>query len=356
MHNILDFFSVYHEPSKSPQTIHEKVAPTKLSELYNLGNVGTLQLLKKFKFNGQLFIHGPVGCGKTTITRLFLEHKKTPVIWYDASFIKRSQNYNDNGYIVIDNLESLSDFVSIRDLPMGRVIFICNTEKSLRFKDVIKKSQTIVFKSPQIKQLQTYLLGHVCQFEEYVNIRPELVLSVARSSRGDVRLALTSLDSRFEMIKDIHMDIFDVFKMGIKNSFGEEFLSYATDESIVLSNILYENAPRMSTDIDTIADVYESLSISETFIGNEYHIYTSIVGPMKKLKLPTKLNYGNVWSKISNARIKQAKITTLLTILDFKRCFLQQVDLGILRKLYSLPDLKKMGFDKNQINLIMSLI
>ena len=354
MYNIIDFFSGTIEKTKEPSTFEEKIRPQKLNDLSNLGNSMLIKEIKKFSFVENVFVTGPVGCGKTLAVKLILEDLKIKYICYDSSTLKKKQDFNLNGKILIDNLESLSDFMSVSDLPQKNMIFICNEEKIIRFKDLLQKCKVFTFKKPSVKQLQTYLLN----VSQILDTPIETVLDIAKKTNGDIRLSLTSLEINLAVTKDIHMDIFDVFRMGIQKYACEEFYLHASDESLVISNILFENLCSLSSDIDTISDAYEALSSSESFIGLPYHFFISVVWSFSilKAKVPAKLNYGNVWSKISNSRIKQTKINNLLMFLTFRRCFLSQIELGCIKKILTKKQMKENEIDKNQINLLMSLM
>ena len=301
--SILSFVNV-RAPPKRINSLEDKIQPTTLEQFYKLGNITNINEIFKHSFSQCLFIHGKPGCGKTLCVRRVLEARNIQYQYIDANNIRTTSFTHD--YRVIDNLECEID---ISKIMSPKTIFICCSNKIFKYQNTISECKCMRFNSPTAHQLYDFLT--LVNIYEDLKRPDEEIVRIAKSVNGDIRFAIKSIEVGIPMFKDIQTDLFDIFKKASRDPFNNEHI--ITPDSIVLSNILHENIPKFNITMEEMSLSLDSMSLSEQFQGTPYHSFLSLITPFHIIgKSPKCISYGNIWSKISNAKIKKNRINSFL--------------------------------------------
>lgn len=338
--NILDFFCV---KSKLAETGLERDSmPTTLGEMFNF-KTDNIKIIKQKINSNSIFIYGGHGTGKTITTRLVLENKKIPYQFYDASCLHKNSEYNPMFRTVIDNLETVSNY-NHPLFPSKGVIFICSTEKAIKYKTIMQKSDVIEFTPPS----EQCILRYVTHLNKHFSLNKNLSQrrQIASQCNGDIRCAIKCLETNiietkhsFKTLKDIFSDLID--KKCEINDF----------ETHSLTNLFHENLPTMTSDIENLDTICDNLSISDYFENSEFHGYISL-GLVDTLEHPKTVETSRLWSTISNNKIKYIKLKNIMFKLFLKRCFLTIHEFAYITKILNKKELQKHGFTTIDINTL----
>jgi ATPase family associated with various cellular activities (AAA) len=215
------------------------------------------------------------------------------------------------------------------------VICICNTTRSGKILDILKVSDHVEFKRPP-KQKVIHFFKNVINKE---NLKIDNVEKLVDMYQGDIRQTFLNLwrggsTTTKGTFKDVSFDTDDCmsyfFSKGSSIDTAQCLRLFYTDSSL-LPILIFENYPDASKDIHSIANVADSLSISDTFdhyiFANQCWDMTDYVGaagcayPVITLKEGAGSGEANtfrqskVWSKISNMHSKMIQCKELFATL-----------------------------------------
>lgn len=350
--DILDYFGVHNNNNNkhnvtivnnADDSLIDKYAPRKLAEF--MGNYKQIQEIQNwFSVNKRgLFVVGPVGCGKTTLVRLACEqygkhafvmnasHKRTRKELYD--YYNRIKHFTHNGIFIIDDTETFigkNENVSISELSKWvscegtvNIIFIANSIYINKLSAIVSAcTKTIYIEYPPTKLLFSRCLD-ICERESIDLSDCDMKkLKKMIESQREPRMVINSLrllDVVYDVEKDVHMDIYDVYRTMIEpNDDFQKKLRYFQTDAGTIPIIFQENyidaegistqALRHVSDTMSLADVYHKhmfMSISSTCLDTyaclscifpEYYYCNTNIKTSKMYKTP---RFGLIWTKQS---------------------------------------------------------
>lgn len=339
-----DFVDDSHRHKKG-LTIAERHAPSKLSEF--LGNYKQIQEIDQWfsspvNTNG-LLVAGPTGCGKTTLVSLACKkygknayvldssHKRTRKEMND--FFQKVKHFTNNGIIVIDDMETLvskSDSASMSELskwPLAentiRVIYVTNSVYLNKMSAISTVCKTIHVEFPT----STALFSHCLRIAETEDIelsdtqlvRLKEMIALQREPRSVIN-NLLMIDCVYNSSKDIHMDIYDTYRILLDSDASlDKKLRYFAVDSGTIPIIFQENyvdfAHSMSD--EDLVDISRSMSIADVYHKKMFTLCSTVcvdtygclscVFPImythpdiKKDKVYKSPRFGLIWTKQSS--------------------------------------------------------
>ena len=278
--------------------LYEKYRPTRLDDM--LGQEHIIQAVKlsvmKDKQGIQPFPHtafvGPPGCGKTTMAHAIANELNLPLTEVNASDERRLAD-------VREKIKPMSKFLTRQIIYLGeadnidgdaqqalrriiettpRATFIMSLNREWKIIDPIK-SRFVWFR---FKPLDNLLIGkrilEICQREGIIieEKDKEPLMSLVKESRGDMRRALTILESSITPDKRLSAFAIEGFK---RQNFAGKALQLAVSGS-------FEQARK------AVEDAYLQASLNPSFVIED--LYSAIdtlteVTPEVKIRLYSKL-------------------------------------------------------------------
>ena len=332
----------------------EKYRPKKGNEI--IGNKEALSDLRRHIGNYKkraILIYGPSGIGKTIAVKVIANELNFEVIELNASDARDEKNINSvlgeavkqrslfskGKIILVDELDGINNkdrgfvkailnLIEISDYP---IVMIANELKNPALSQLKRKSIAIKFEP--ISAAETYNLLSKIARHETVNIEDSLLKTLSYLSGGDIRGAITDLQSlsfskeikkadldtlgsrnKLELISNALIKIFKSSDMNIASS-ALSNISEDIDECFLW---LEENIPNEYKKPDDLARAYDALSLADVYRGrirNRQHwrflvyansLATSGIALAKKQKYSHIVKY-NRSSRILNMWIAKSR-------------------------------------------------
>jgi replication factor C large subunit len=202
--------------------LSEKMRPSKISRM--IGNeearLEAAKWLKNWSLGSKpLLLTGPPGVGKSTLVYALAQEFGYSVIEYNASDVRtrdaleerigpmlnNQSLFSDEGrfLVFLDEIDGLSgradyagiDFVLdfVENVPVP-VVLAANVEDDQRLKKIVQKSHHLRFQ-PVAEDVLYIYLKEISRQEGLKEVTNDALKRIARTSRGDVRFALNSLQT-----------------------------------------------------------------------------------------------------------------------------------------------------------------
>jgi len=304
----------------------ETYAPARTKDI--LGNTKAIEdtrtWIKNWK-HGALILYGPVGIGKSLAIRLIAKELKLELIESNANEVRgykaiketilkataqRSLFYSGK-LIVIDELDALDSTRGISELIKNTshpVVLIAQDPYLQKLANLRKTCKLVKFIKVRYTEIEKFL-EEICKKENIVYDRKALN-QLAKISDGDVRAALTDLESLLELTQETitslgfrekKEDIFNTLKIIFKTE-SIENVRIALDNSEKSPEDLFlwmsENIISEYENLEDVAGAYDYLSKADIFRARimkrqamslyKYFIEISFYGVALSKKEPSK--------------------------------------------------------------------
>lgn len=299
--DLLNYFGKRKEPNvindshryKQELTIAERNAPSQLSEF--LGNYKQIQEIEQwFSLCGSttgLLVTGPTGCGKTTLISLACQkygknayvldssHKRTRKEMNDV--FRKVKHFTNNGIMIIDDMETLvnkSDSASMSELAKWtleentiKVIYVTNSVYINKMSAISTVCKTVHLEYPTTSVLFTHCLDIVeregIDLSDTQLIRLKQMIASQREPRSVIN-NLCMIDVVYNSSKDIHMDIYDTYRMLLDKDVSlDKKLRYFAVDSGTIPIIFQENYVDFSHSLSEtdLVNISRSMSVADVY-------------------------------------------------------------------------------------------
>ena len=276
----------------------EKYKPKFLKDIIGQANVGSkiLEFLKNYKRGDILLLHGPVGCGKTSIVHAIAnEHgyslieanigglqKPNVLIELLATSTKLGLLSGNKKIIFLDEVDNIVNFENVKVAEILNilrtskypVILAANDVYSAKFRPFVQAAKVVKMGAVTSEEIERYLKKIASQ--EKLKISDLKIKQIARSCNGDVRSALLELESaaiseeRMDSSHDVLLTPFDALKLIFKSNYISTSLNAIQNCAIEpekLMKWMEKNIPLEFSSPAEIAQAFEYLSIADLFMS-----------------------------------------------------------------------------------------
>ena len=264
-----------------------KYQPTKFEEI--AGNNTIAKKLQTHGWKKPIILYGQTGIGKTAIVSLLEEN--FDILWVknenlsDIESISQTQSlFGKKKLLVFDNIETIGDIKKIADFlkeTKTATILITSDFKSKKLATIKRMCEKLQMRKPMSSTIAN-LLERICA-SEGIQAKKELLSRIAENANGDIRAAITDLETitkgRKELSdKDLEVlvsrdkigDIYSALSKILSKNDIKDAISSTYDLSEQPRDVLLwidENAPKFIPDKENLSKTYHYLSRSDIFLG-----------------------------------------------------------------------------------------
>lgn len=279
-----------------------KYAPKKVSEIIGQKNK---EKLKKYIQKGEkaIFLHGPIGTGKTSSVYAIANELNYEVLEINASdkrskksleetlegAINQGSLFGKSKIILVDELEALSGrYDRGGKTKIGKllqktsfpIVLVAVDAYDRSLKSLRKKSKLVEYKKPSHQDL-THFLSSILE-KENVEYEEKALRHLARISGGDVRAALNDLQSvsygskiTMDKVKTLsdrekEQEIKDALNIIFKTKNPEISRKAFDNVDANLDDLflwMQANIPREYTKPKDLSKAFENLALADVFFG-----------------------------------------------------------------------------------------
>ena len=310
-----------------------------------MGNYKQIQEIKQWfenkNSNEGLLILGPTGCGKSCIVDIAYQTYKRNLFTRNAShkrtrkelyaYYESVKGFTHNGLFVLDDLETLlnkSDNVSMSDIAKWgqqpsciRVVYVCNSVYENKITAIASACKVVRLEYPPTRTMFARCL-EIAEAEK-LSLSDETLknLKYMIETQRDPRMVFNSLhmiDVVCKTKKDLHMDIYDPYRLMLDNEtpISTKMRYFATDAGtipIIFQENYIDYAPFVNketlkrvSDSMSLADVYHKQTFPCTELSTETYCALSTLFPeyyedggVKDSKVYKFPQFGLIWTKQS---------------------------------------------------------
>lgn len=267
----------------------EKYKPKRLDEL--VGNKSTIEEVRRFDWKKPLLIHGATGVGKTALIEALASELELELVELDddhmddaASIASTGSLYGRRRLVLIENADGVSDIrkvSSFLETAKSPVVLTTTDVKSKRLTTIRKMCHEIQLRRQQPATIAGHL-DSICR-QENVTAEKEALLAIAGNSGGDMRSAITDLETASKGKKAVtKMDVEELYtrdsKGDIYKTLGVIFNGKDINEIVGSTwnldsdpkNTIFwieENTPNIIQGATQLSDAFRCLSRADLFLG-----------------------------------------------------------------------------------------
>lgn len=243
-----------------------------------------------------VLLHGPTGTGKTSLAYALARETNSEILELNASDLRNREQlekilkpaseqaslFSKNKIILVDEADGIStadrgglpELLSLIDKTKFPIIITANDIWQQKFNLLRKKVELIQLKNLDYRTILSILKN--IALKEKIQVKEDILASIAIKSKGDVRAALNDLQTIEEINKpediserDKEDDIFNVLRIIFKQTAHKETLMLYDTLSMPLDDILLwleENIPYEYRGKE-LYKAFDALSKADVFRG-----------------------------------------------------------------------------------------
>lgn len=257
--------------------------------------------IRTFPSKRALILNGPVGTGKTSISIALAKENKMELFELNASDLRNRASlesvlkpsleqksfFEHSKLILMDEADGITtsdrgglpELIALISKTKFPIIITANDIWQQKF-SLLRKCCKIVnlkeLKERDIKNILVYVIN-----KENKKVRDDIIDSIAKSAKGDVRAALNDLESvmflgeeeiEINSEREKVQDIFNSLKVLFQDKIDDKIIKIFDNSNLNIDEILLwveENIP-FEYSGKALAKAYESLSIADVFRGRIY--------------------------------------------------------------------------------------
>ncbi|MFH1125971.1 MAG: AAA family ATPase [Candidatus Altiarchaeota archaeon] len=267
----------------------EKYRPSNLEGI--IGNRTAVEAIRTFNWKKPMLIHGGLGIGKTTLVNAIATEMNFEVVEVDndnieqaSSIASTSSLYGGRKLVLIENVEDISDMkkvVGFLETTKCPTVLTTSDAKSKKLKTIKTMCFDVQLRRPQAATIANYL-EVICK-KEGIKSGKDVLMKIAENSRGDLRIALTDLETIAkgrQTVKENDLDVLysrdvevDIYKT-LSVIFGGEDISEVVESTWSLDeeprNTIFwieENVPTVIHEPGPLSKAFHFLSRADMFLG-----------------------------------------------------------------------------------------
>lgn len=267
----------------------EKYKPKKLEEV--IGNKTAVEAIKNFDWKKPLLLYGGLGVGKTALIEAIAGEINFDIIELDESNMEQASSiaetsslYGRKKLVVVDNVDKISDIKKVAyllEVTKNPTILTTTDPKSKRLKTIKTMCFEVQLRRQQSVTIANYL-EEICK-KEKTKADKDLLLEIADNSKGDIRIALTDLETiakgrnsitkkDLEVLysRDVESDIYKTLNVIFSSKDLNEVVGSTWNLDEELRNVIFwieENAISLIQEVKPLSNAFYFLSRADIFLG-----------------------------------------------------------------------------------------
>jgi replication factor C large subunit len=266
----------------------EKYRPKRLDELF--GNKNAVEEVRKFDWKRTLLIHGGAGVGKTALVEALASELELELVELDADNVGEAAAIASTGslygrerLVLVDNADKFPDMrklAAFMEDSMVKVVLTTTDVKSKRLVTIKKMCHEVQLRRQQPAAIAGRL-DAICRSEN-VSADKEALLAIAGNSGGDIRSAITDLETASTGKKNVtKKDVEGLYERDAKGDIYKtlgvvfngrdinEIVGSTWDLDSEPRNTIFwieENAPNLIHGVKQLSSALRWISRAETFL------------------------------------------------------------------------------------------